>query len=114
MGIGIGGSTGTAGALYHVLNHTLFKAVLFMGIGAVIYRTGEHKLSRMGGMIHVMPATFWMFLVGIFAAAAIPITSGLASKWLIYEAAIEKGVGIMVPILFLASVSAFRVHYKCA
>jgi NADH-quinone oxidoreductase subunit M len=112
VGIGIGGSTGTAGALYHVLNHTLFKAVLFMGIGAVIYRTGEHKLSRMGGMIHVMPATFWMFLVGIFAAAAIPITSGLASKWLIYEAAIEKGVGIMVPILFLASVSAFLYSFR--
>ncbi|MGA1820402.1 MAG: proton-conducting transporter membrane subunit [Thermoplasmatota archaeon] len=112
VGIGIGGSTGTAGALYHVLNHTLFKAVLFMGIGAVIYRTGEHRLSRLGGMIHVMPATFWMFLVGIFAAAAIPITSGLASKWLIYEAALEKGVGVMVPILFLASVSAFLYSFR--
>ncbi|MGA1873400.1 MAG: proton-conducting transporter membrane subunit [Thermoplasmatota archaeon] len=112
VGIGIGGSTATAGALYHVLNHTLFKAVLFMGIGAVIYRTGEHRLSRLGGMIHVMPATFWMFLVGIFAAAAIPITSGLASKWLIYEGALEKGVGVMVPILFLASVSAFLYSFR--
>ncbi len=112
VGIGIGGSVGTAGALYHVLNHTMFKAVLFMGIGAVIYRTGEHKLSRMGGMIHVMPATFWMFLVGIFAAAAIPITSGLASKWLIYEGALEKGVGMIVPILFLASVSAFLYSFR--
>jgi NADH-quinone oxidoreductase subunit M len=112
VGIGIGGSVGTAGALYHVLNHTLFKTVLFMGFGAVIYRTGEHRLSRLGGMIHVMPATFWMFLVGIFAAAAIPITSGLASKWLIYEAALEKGIGVMVPILFLASVSAFLYSFR--
>ena len=101
VGLGVGGSTATAGALYHVLNHTIFKTLLFMGLGAVIYRTGEHKLSRMGGMIHVMPATFWCFLVGIFAAAAIPITSGLASKWLIYEGALEKGVGIIVPLLFL-------------
>lgn len=112
VGLGIGGSTATAGALYHVLNHTAFKAVLFMGLGAVIYRTGEHKLSRLGGMIHVMPATFWCFLVGIFAAAAIPITSGLASKWLIYEGALEKGVGVLVPILFLASVAAFLYSFR--
>ncbi|MFW3147212.1 MAG: proton-conducting transporter membrane subunit [Thermoplasmatota archaeon] len=112
VGIGVGGSLGMAGALYHVLNHTVFKALLFMGFGAVIYRTGEHRLSRLGGMIHVMPATFWMFLVGIFAAAAIPITSGLASKWLIYEAALEKGIGVMVPILFLASVSAFLYSFR--
>lgn len=112
VGLGVGGSTATAGALYHVLNHTVFKTLLFMGLGAVIYRTGEHKLSRMGGMIHVMPATFWCFLVGIFAAAAIPITSGLASKWLIYEGALEKGVGVLVPILFLASVSAFLYSFR--
>ena len=112
VGLGVGGSTATAGALYHVLNHTAFKAVLFMGLGAVIYRTGEHRLSKMGGMIHVMPATFWCFLVGIFAAAAIPITSGLASKWLIYEGALEKGVGILVPILFLASVAAFLYSFR--
>jgi len=112
VGLGVGGSTATAGALYHVLNHTIFKTLLFMGLGAVIYRTGEHKLSRMGGMIHVMPATFWCFLVGIFAAAAIPITSGLASKWLIYEGALEKGVGIIVPLLFLASVSAFLYSFR--
>jgi NADH-quinone oxidoreductase subunit M len=59
-----------------------------------------------------MPATFWCFLVGIFAAAAIPITSGLASKWLIYEGALEKGVGVLVPILFLASVSAFLYSFR--
>ena len=112
VGLGVGGSTATAGALYHVLNHTAFKAVLFMGLGAVIYRTGEHRLSRLGGMIHVMPATFWCFLVGIFAAAAIPITSGLASKWLIYEGALEKGVGVLVPILFLASVAAFLYSFR--
>lgn len=112
VGLGVGGSTATAGALYHVLNHTAFKAVLFMGLGAVIYRTGEHRLSRLGGMIHVMPATFWCFLVGIFSAAAIPITSGLASKWLIYEGALEKGVGVLVPILFLASVAAFLYSFR--
>ena len=112
VGLGVGGSTATAGALYHVLNHTVFKTLLFMGLGAVIYRTGERKLSRMGGMIHVMPATFWCFLVGIFAAAAIPITSGLASKWLIYEGALEKGVGVLVPLLFLASVSAFLYSFR--
>ncbi|MEA3559328.1 MAG: proton-conducting transporter membrane subunit [Candidatus Thermoplasmatota archaeon] len=112
VGIGVGGSMGVAGALYHVLNHTVFKTLLFMGLGAVIYRTGEHRLSRMGGMIHVMPATFWMFLVGIFAAAAIPITSGLASKWLIYESALEIGIGLVVPILFLASVSAFLYSFR--
>lgn len=112
VGLGVGGSTATAGALYHVLNHTAFKAVLFMGLGAVIYRTGEHRLSKLGGMIHVMPATFWCFLVGIFAAAAIPITSGLASKWLIYEGALEKGVGVLVPILFLASVAAFLYSFR--
>lgn len=112
VGIGIGGSLGIAGALYHVLNHTVFKALLFMGMGAVIYRTGESRLSRLGGMIHVMPATFFMFLVGIFAAAAIPITSGLASKWLIYESVLAEGIGLLVPVMFVASVAAFLYSFR--
>ncbi|MCK5773182.1 MAG: hypothetical protein KAH57_05290, partial [Thermoplasmata archaeon] len=112
VGLGVGGSLGVAGALYHVLNHTVFKSLLFMGLGAVVYRTGETRLSRLGGMIHVMPATFWMFLVAVFAAAAIPITSGLASKWLIYESVLERGIGVVVPLLFVASVSAFLYSFR--
>ena len=112
MGIGIGTSVGVAGGLYHALNHAIFKTTLFMGAGALIYTTGSRKLSDMGGLATKMPITFITMLISIFALAGIPITSGFGSKWLLYEAAIDKKFVFIAPLAFIASVGAFLYAFR--
>ncbi|MDR3513594.1 MAG: hydrogenase 4 subunit B [Caulobacteraceae bacterium] len=73
-------------ALFHVLNHSLFKSLLFMGSGAVQGATGERDLERLGGLIGRMPQTAFAFLVGAMAIAALPPLNGFASEWLTFQA----------------------------
>ncbi len=112
IGIGIGTPLALTGALFQALNHTFFKAVLFLAAGAVYYRTGKWKISELGGLGYRMPFTFLAALFAIFALAAIPITSGFAAKWLLYEAAIEKKFLFVTPIMLIAGVGAFLYAYK--
>ena len=112
MGIGIGTSVGVAGGLYHALNHALFKTTLFMGAGVLIYTTGSRKLSDMGGLATKMPITFITMLIAVFALAGIPMTGGFGSKWLLYEAAIDKGFVFIAPLAFVASVGAFLYAFR--
>ncbi len=112
MGIGIGTSIGVAGGLYHALNHAIFKTTLFMGAGVLIYTTGSRKLSDMGGLGTKMPITFLTMLIAIFALAGIPMTGGFGSKWLLYEAAIDKKFVFIAPLAFIASVGAFLYSFR--
>jgi len=64
------GTLGLVAALYHTINHALFKGLLFLGAGAVLYRTHERDLDHMGGLIHRMPVTALLFLVGCIAISA--------------------------------------------
>ena len=112
IGLGIGTPLALTGALFQALNHTFFKAVLFLAAGAVYYRTGKYKISELGGLGYKMPFTFLASLFAIFALAAIPITSGFAAKWLLYEAAIEKKFLFVTPIMLIAGVGAFLYSYK--
>ncbi len=112
IGIGIGTPLALTGALFQALNHTFFKAVLFLAAGAVYYRTGRWKISELGGLGYKMPFTFLAALFAIFALASIPITSGFAAKWLLYEAAIEQGFLFVTPIMLIAGVGAFLYAYK--
>ena len=112
IGIGIGTPLALTGALFQALNHTFFKAVLFLAAGAVYYRTGKWKISELGGLGYRMPFTFLAALFAIFALASIPITSGFAAKWLLYEAAIEKKFLFVTPIMLIAGVGAFLYAYK--
>jgi NADH:ubiquinone oxidoreductase subunit 5 (subunit L)/multisubunit Na+/H+ antiporter MnhA subunit len=75
----------TAG-LYHTLNHALFKGLLFMGAGAVLHATGERNMERLGGLIHRMPWTAALFLVGAVSISALPPFNGFVSEWLTYQA----------------------------
>ncbi|MGN9776213.1 NADH-quinone oxidoreductase subunit 5 family protein [Micromonospora sp. H33] len=67
-------------ALFHLLTHAAFKALLFLAAGAVIHAVGTTLMSRMGGLRHTMPATFWCTLVGLGALAGVPPLSGFFSK----------------------------------
>lgn len=112
VGLGLGTPLALGGALFHAFNHAFFKAILFLGAGAVIYRTGKYKISEMGGLGYRMPFTFLFVLFAIFALAGIPITSGFISKWMLYEAAIEKKFVIIAPLMLIASVGAFLYSFR--
>ena len=75
----------TAG-LFHVLNHSIFKSLLFFGAGAVLNSTGERDMEHLGGLIHRMPQTAFVFLVGCVAISALPPLNGFVSEWLTFQA----------------------------
>jgi formate hydrogenlyase subunit 3/multisubunit Na+/H+ antiporter MnhD subunit len=73
-------------ALFHVLNHCLFKSLLFFGSGAILTATGERDMEHLGGLIHRMPLTAFTFLVGSAAISALPPLNGFVSEWLTFQA----------------------------
>ncbi|MBB4200036.1 hydrogenase 4 subunit B [Rhodoblastus sphagnicola] len=73
-------------ALFHVLNHSLFKSLLFFGAGAVITATGSREIGQLGGLLNRMPATGLFMLVGCAAISALPPLNGFASEWLAFQA----------------------------
>lgn len=77
---------GLIAALYHTMNHALFKGLLFMGAGAVLHATDERNMEEMGGIIHHMPWTAALFLIGCIAISALPPLNGFVSEWLTFQA----------------------------
>jgi len=90
-------------ALFHVLNHSLFKSLLFFGAGAVLSATGERNMDRLGGLIHRMAYTSFTVLVGCVAISALPPFNGFVSEWLIFQAVLQSpdlpqwALKVMVP-----------------
>jgi hydrogenase-4 component B len=72
-------------ALYHTLNHAVFKSLLFMGAGAVLHATRTRNMEELGGLIKRMPQTAVFFLVGSLAIAALPPFNGFISEWLTFQ-----------------------------
>jgi NADH:ubiquinone oxidoreductase subunit 5 (subunit L)/multisubunit Na+/H+ antiporter MnhA subunit len=70
----------------HVFNHSIFKSLLFFGSGAVLTATGERDMEHLGGLIHRMPQTAFVFLVGCVAISALPPLNGFVSEWLTFQA----------------------------
>lgn len=73
-------------AVFHGFNHSLFKGLLFFAAGAVHTATGERDIEKLGGLIHPMPRTAFLFLGGCLAISALPPLNGFASEWLILQA----------------------------
>jgi formate hydrogenlyase subunit 3/multisubunit Na+/H+ antiporter MnhD subunit len=73
-------------ALFHVFNHCVFKSLLFFGAGAVQSATGERDMEHLGGLIHRMPRTAFLFLTGCVAISALPPLNGFVSEWLTFQA----------------------------
>jgi hydrogenase-4 component B len=84
--------------LYHTINHAVFKALLFLGAGAVLHATGTRDMERMGGLARRMPKTAFFFLVGAVAISALPPLNGFVSEWLTYQSLLQ-GFGT-TPSLF--------------
>jgi hydrogenase-4 component B len=83
------GTLGLVAALYHTLSHALFKSLLFLGAGAVLQRSHERDLDRMGGLLRRMPWTGLFFLVGCISISALPPFNGFVSEWLTFQTALQ-------------------------
>jgi hydrogenase-4 component B len=81
---------GFAGALFHVVNHGLFKSLLFLGAGEVVHVAGTRDMDRMGGFGRVLPKTAFFFLAGAVAISGLPPLNGFASEWLVYLGLFER------------------------
>ena len=77
-------------ALYHVVNHAMFKALLFLGAGAVVHGVGTRNMEAMGGLIKRMPWTAGCFLLGAMAIAGLPPLNGFVSEWLTFQALLQN------------------------
>jgi hydrogenase-4 component B len=84
---------GFCGALLHVINHALFKGLLFLGAGAVIHETGTGEIDRLGGLLKRMPWTGVSFLVGSVAICGLPPLNGFISEFLLYAGAFGASAG---------------------
>ncbi|MFH1287326.1 MAG: complex I subunit 5 family protein [bacterium] len=95
MGIGCAaymgkdGAMGLTGALYHMVNHSLFKASLFLGVGAVYYTTGEQNMYKLGGLFKKMPVSAICLLIAVLGISGIPGFNGFVSKTLLHHSIVE-------------------------
>ena len=123
-GIGLGTEIAVAGGLAHLFNNVLYKALLFMAVGVVVYRTGEENIKQLGGLWNVMPLTFLAYLLGAASITAIPGTNGFVSKGMILDEAhhvhtLELGIegtaaygDILWWLLILGAIGTFMSFIK--
>ncbi len=90
---------GLVASLYHVLNHAVFKGLLFLGAGGVAHATGTRQIERLGGLIPRMPWTAATFLVGALAISGLPPLNGFASEWLTFQALLYEFHALPSPLL---------------
>mgnify|MGYP000592638735 CR=1 FL=1 len=103
VGVGIGTEMALNGTAAHAFCHILYKALLFMSVGAVLFRTGTSKASELGGLYRTMPWTMTFCVIGAASISAFPLFSGFISKSLILSAAADGHYAIVWGVLVFAS-----------
>jgi len=106
-GAGIGTELAINGASAHAFSHILYKALLFMGAGAVLQTTGKSKLTDLGGLAKKQPLVFWLYMIGAFSISGFPIFNGFISKSMVVAAAAEAHYPLAMLLMTLASVGTF-------
>jgi multicomponent Na+:H+ antiporter subunit D len=107
-GVGIGTALSLNGAVSHAFNDVIFKGLLFMSMGAVLFRTGEINGSNLGGLYKTMPKTAILCIVGASSISAFPLFSGFVSKSMVMTAMIEEGYDYLWLMLLFASAGVFH------
>jgi len=105
--IGIGTQMAINGASAHAFAHIIYKALLFMSAGAVVYRTGFNKCTEVGGLFRTMPLTAICGIIGALAISGFPLTSGFTTKTMISQAAANEGLVAVYFLLAAASAGVF-------
>jgi multicomponent Na+:H+ antiporter subunit D len=108
VGIGIGTELAINGAVAHAFNDILFKGLLFMSVGAVMYRTGKVNATDLGGLYKCMPITCFFCIVGAASISAFPLFSGFVSKSLVMSAAAHEHLWIVWFTLLFAAAGVFH------
>lgn len=108
VGIGIGTELAINGAVAHAFNDVIFKGLLFMSMGAVLYRTGRINGSELGGLYKSMPKTAILCIVGAASISAFPLFSGFVSKSMIMSAALKEHYNVVWLLLLFASAGVFH------
>jgi formate hydrogenlyase subunit 3/multisubunit Na+/H+ antiporter MnhD subunit len=105
LGIGTGVPVGIAGGLFHMLNHSIYKAGLFLSAGSVEMWGKTDEIDELGGLAGRMPITFVSFLVAAMAIAGVPPLNGFVSKWMVYQGVVElaREGNKLYPILLVAA-----------
>jgi multicomponent Na+:H+ antiporter subunit D len=112
-GVGMGtpgteiGAMAINGAVAHAFCHILYKALLFMGAGAVLLTTGKSKLTELGGLYRYMPLTFHLYMVGAYSISGFPLFNGFVSKTMVVEASAASHLPIIWLMLEGASIGTF-------
>jgi multicomponent Na+:H+ antiporter subunit D len=105
--IGIGTQMAINGAAAHAFAHIIYKALLFMSAGVVVYRTGRSKCSEVGGLFRTMPLTAVCGIIGALAISGFPLTSGFTTKTMISQAAADESLVWVYFLLAAASAGVF-------
>ncbi|KJS85498.1 MAG: monovalent cation/H+ antiporter subunit D [Peptococcaceae bacterium BICA1-8] len=105
--VGMGTELALNGATSHAFSHILYKSLLFMGAGAVIYATGRRKLSELGGLFRQMPVAVILYMIGAFSISGVPLWNGFISKSMIISAASYNEMPAVELLLYLASVGTW-------
>ncbi|CAG0975134.1 NADH-quinone oxidoreductase subunit M [Burkholderiales bacterium] len=107
VGIGIGTEMSLNGAAAHAFTHILYKALLLMSAGAVLYETGRRKCTDLGGLFRTMPLTMVCGTIGALSISSFPLTSGFVSKSMVAQAALDGHLEIVWLLLAAASAGVF-------
>nr|VFJ53360.1 MAG: Formate hydrogenlyase subunit 3/Multisubunit Na+/H+ antiporter, MnhD subunit [Candidatus Kentron sp. FM]VFJ55384.1 MAG: Formate hydrogenlyase subunit 3/Multisubunit Na+/H+ antiporter, MnhD subunit [Candidatus Kentron sp. FM]VFK09823.1 MAG: Formate hydrogenlyase subunit 3/Multisubunit Na+/H+ antiporter, MnhD subunit [Candidatus Kentron sp. FM] len=99
-------------ALIFVINHYIYKSMLFLSVGGVAKRTGTREMYRMGGLIALMPLSFIAVLVGIIAISGLPPLSGFGGRWTFYNAILMAEYRLPMVLIFLAGPIAFLYLFR--
>jgi multicomponent Na+:H+ antiporter subunit D len=105
--IGIGTQMAINGAAAHAFAHIIYKALLFMSAGVVVYRTGRNRCTEVGGLFRTMPLTAVCGIIGALAISGFPLTSGFTTKTMISQAAANEGMAWVYFLLAAASAGVF-------
>lgn len=106
LGLGMNNlaTIGIVAALFHTMNHAVFKSLLFLAAGSVVSKTHTRNMEEYGGLIKKMPYTAFFFLIGAISISALPPFNGFASEWLTFQSlifGIGSGGGMLVKVTFV-------------
>ncbi|GBC68955.1 NADH-quinone oxidoreductase subunit L [archaeon HR01] len=105
--LGMASEMGWFGGVFHLLSHSIFKALLFLAAGAVIHAVHTNSLDEMGGLRRHMPITFWTSLIGVLALAGLPPLSGFWSKDVVIQSTVEAGNTLVYLLVAATSILTF-------
>ena len=112
FGLALMNQLGWLMALMFVINHYIYKSMLFLSVGGVAKRTGTRQMYQMGGLIAMMPLSFIAVLIGIIAVSGVPPLSGFGGRWIFYNAIMSSEYRLPMMLIFISGPIAFLYLFR--